>query len=134
MRLTLRTLLAYKSGLMKPTDYDEIGRLLKQSNAAAKVNARIDALLENPNDEQPKSQQFDSLLITDYLGNQLHDEAVLKFERRCLEDDQLLAEVAACNEILARFFSELPFDLKQLRPAVTKRVLEVLPKSKHSME
>lgn len=127
MRLTLRTLLAYKSGIMKPDDYREIEAQLKASAGASKVSNHIDQLLADPKDVFERTSAVNPNVVSAYIGNHLHAQAVVEYEKLCLGDDAELLEVSACNEILARFYSELPPDVKKLRPKVRTSVLAVLP-------
>ena len=100
MRLTLRTLLAWKDGLLPPDEARELGAKVEASVAARHLAERIkNAVARGP----LPAVDTDPNTVAEYLDNCLAAEALVPFERGCLESEARLAEVAACHQLLAEF-------------------------------
>jgi len=100
MRLTLRTLLAWKDGLLSPDEARELGAKVEASVAARHLAERIkNAVARGP----LPAVDTDPNTVAEYLDNCLAAESLVPFERGCLESEARLAEVAACHQLLAEF-------------------------------
>jgi hypothetical protein len=100
MRLTLRTLLAWKDGLLPPDEARELGAKVEASVAARHLAERIkNAVARGP----LPAVDTDPNTVAEYLDNCLAAEVLVPFERGCLESEARLAEVAACHQLLAEF-------------------------------
>lgn len=105
MRLTLRTLLAYLDDTLEPGETREIGRKIQESPMASALISRVREVIRKrrlgaPDVDGP-AQGIDPNLVAQYLDNTLAPEHVAQVEAVCLESDLVLAEVAACHQILS---------------------------------
>jgi len=104
LRLTLRVLLAYRDGILEPADMEDVGGKLRQSDFASKVNAHIDAVVQNHADDDALAHDAptqDANDIAEYLDNVMAADKVVPLETACLQNDSALAEVAACHNLVA---------------------------------
>jgi hypothetical protein len=113
MRLTLRTVLAYLEDALPPEDARRIGRMIGRSPAARRIVARIRKVVRRrrliavkPDSDSKKG--MDANDMSEYLDNVLPEDKLERVERRCLKHDALLAEAAACHQILSRVLGEAP--------------------------
>lgn len=113
MRLTLRTLLAYLDDLLGPEETRDIGSKVAESKIAADLVERIRKVVRQrrltfPGDADGGfgDRFIDPNLVAEYLDNTLPLEAVEKTERRILDDDVRLAEVAASHQVLGLVLGE----------------------------
>jgi len=110
MRLTLRTLLAYLDDTLGPEEAREIGRKVAQSPAAQELIERIKKVTRRrglkappPTTDDPVS---DPNTVAEYLDNVLPSDDLTQFEEVAQGSDPLLAEVAACHQILTLVLGE----------------------------
>lgn len=110
MRLTLRTLLAYRDGVLGPKDRALLENKLKESSTAREISQRIDQSLRNPKlapiPVDAKEPGFDANQIAEYLDDTIPTEQIPELERRCLENNALLSEVGSCHSILSKALTE----------------------------
>ncbi len=106
MRLTLRTLLALRDGVLDRQDSVELEQRLRQSSTAQAIEKRIQGVIADrkipgmPADERGFAQDAND--VARFLDDSLPVDRVPDFERKCLENNAILSEVAACHEILTR--------------------------------
>jgi hypothetical protein len=106
VRLTLRTLLAYLDDeLESPADIKQIGQKIAESDAARELIARIKQItrrrrLTAPPNSGPGAENFDPNTVAEYLESALPSDQTAEVEKRCLESDVHLAEIATCHQIL----------------------------------
>lgn len=120
MRLTLRTLLAYRDRVLNPIDQEDLHRRIQQSETATNVLRRIDRVageVEGASVIVGKGMAADPNTIAAYLDDTLPQHLVPEFERVVLQSDHYLGEVAQCHRILATAVNkhvEMPTELKSL--------------------
>lgn len=105
MRLTLRTLLAYRDGVLGPKDADEMHGRIHQSEDATNLLRRIESLTSGPQSASPtivgKGLVSDPNSLAEYLDDTLRSEQVPELERICLESNSYLAELTECHTLLS---------------------------------
>lgn len=106
MRLTLRTLLAFRDGVLSPMETSDLHQRIKQNELANNLLKRIDYLVKHKQLLTPKVMGEglggDANSVAEYLDDTLSSEQVPEFERICIaESDLLLAELAHCHQLLA---------------------------------
>lgn len=110
MRLTLRTLLAYRDGVLDPKDSQDLESKLRESSTARHISQRIDQSLRNPKlapiPIDAKEPGFDANQIAEYLDDTISTADIPELERRCLENNALLSEVGSCHSILAKALTQ----------------------------
>jgi len=107
MRLTLRTLLAWRDGLLDGAEAEELSAKVTDGSVARGLLERMSALGKRADIEIPKLDgrglAVDANSVAEYLENRLEAEKLEAFERICLESDRHLAEVSECHAFLAEF-------------------------------
>ena len=110
MRLTLRTLLAYRDQVLASKDALDLQEKIKASQNAQKLIERIETVSKRRQMDAPrldsKTQSGEPNLVAGYLDSSLNQEETVAFERALLESDQSLAEVASCHEILCQVLQQ----------------------------
>jgi hypothetical protein len=110
MRLTLRTLLAYLDDTLGPEEAREIGRKVAQSPAAQELIERIKKVTRRRGLKAPPPTTDDPVTdpntVAEYLDNVLPADDLTQFEEVAQGSDPLLAEVAACHQILTLVLGE----------------------------
>lgn len=102
MRLTLRTLLAWRDQTLSPADRPGMDAKVAASAAAHVLSDRIDRAIADDTLPPPHGHAAaDPNAVAEYLDNVLPAAALDGFERACLQGDDLLAEVAASHRLLA---------------------------------
>lgn len=120
MRLTLRTLLAYRDQVLKPAEWEDMHARVQQSAMAANLLKRIESLANRPTILAPpvegKGLGADANSIAEYLDDALKRDKVPELERICLESDVQLAELAQCHSLLSTALSttvDIPSALRE---------------------
>jgi hypothetical protein len=104
MRLTLRTLLAYRDGVLSPADHEDLHRRIQQSPDAGKLLRRIQELTSSNNLLTPKLESTGlagANVIAEYLDDALTSIRIAELERLFLEYSEHLCELAHCHQMLA---------------------------------
>ena len=105
MRLTLRTLLAWRDGLLTGAEQEELSARVSDGSVARGLLDRMEQVEQRVDVEPPKVDgrglAADANTVAEYLENVLPAESLEAFERICLESDRHLAEVSACHAVLA---------------------------------
>lgn len=126
MRLTLRTLLAWRDRTLPAAQSQHLEAKVAGSSAAHMLSGRIDRVIADHGLAAPRfAAAADPNAAAEYLDNVLSTAALDGFERSCLQSDELLAEVAACHRILAEVSLD-PAVLPPLGPADHKALLEAV--------
>ena len=109
MRLTLRTLIAFRDQVLPEAQQNQLAERIREIDFAKQLLTRCESAL-------PNSRISDELMLLDgnitanYLDSVLGDAATQRFEQAALTDDNLLSEVAECHEILAGYEEQLHSD------------------------
>jgi hypothetical protein len=102
MRLTLRTLVAWRDHTLSPADRLDMDAKVAASEAAHVLSDRIDRAIADDTLPPPHGHAAaDPNAVAEYLDNVLPVAALDGFERACLQSNELLAEVAASHRLLA---------------------------------
>jgi hypothetical protein len=106
MRLTLRTLLAHLDGVQVETgDSSELAKKVEESEFVRNLVQRIRTSMARPRLAAAKIDGqglgHDPNTVAAYLDNTLPQDRMPDLEKICLESDVMLAEVAACHQILS---------------------------------
>jgi hypothetical protein len=108
VRLTLRTLLAYLDDTLEPSQAKLIGQKVAESATAQELIARIKDVTRQRRltAPPPTGGKVEPDVIAGYLDNTLSAEQLAEVEQTCLGSDVLLAELAACHQILTLVLGE----------------------------
>lgn len=104
LRLTLRTLLAWLDDTLPAAEVRQIGQQVKETPVAKELMERIQKVTRRRRLTVPPSTGPDSTdanTVANYLDNELTPDQVAEYEKRCLNSDVHLAEVASCHQILS---------------------------------
>ncbi len=139
MRLTLRTLLAYRDRVLNATEIEDMHGRVQQSAMAANLLKRIESLIHRPTILAPPVEGqglgADANSIAEYLDDSLKGDKVPELERICLESDVQLAELAQCHQLLSAALStavDVPEALRERINALSdpgKRAQEIQRRS-----
>ena len=84
MRLTLRTLLAYRDGVLEPKDATALEAKLRESSTARQISQRIDQSISNPRlapiPLDARDFGFDANQISEYLDDTILAEHIPEME------------------------------------------------------
>ena len=110
MRLTLRTLLAYLDDVLEPSQTKLMGQKIQESPVAGVLVSRIREVMRRRRLSAPDVTGshigIDPNIVAQYLDNSLPPDQVADVERVLLSSDELLAEVAACHQVLTLVLGE----------------------------
>ena len=106
MRLTLRTLLAYRDGVLDPKDASVLEAKIKDSSTAQQISQRIVTEMRNrrlaPIPVDAREFGFEANMVAEFLDDTIPMETLPEMERKCLENNSLLSEIGSCHQILTR--------------------------------
>ena len=105
MRLTLRTLLAYRDQVLDAKDTEILEQRLRESQTARTISDRINNLMSNPGvapiDVDATEFGLNANDVASFLDDTMAMDRIVEMERKCLDRNPLLADVASCHRILA---------------------------------
>lgn len=109
MRLTLRTLLAYRDGVLDPKDAAVLEAKIMDSSTAKQISQRITDEMKNrklaPIPVDAREFGFEANMVAEFLDDTIAMETLPEMERKCLENNTLLSEIGSCHQILSRALS-----------------------------
>lgn len=127
MRLTLRTLLAYRDRVLNSGDREDLHVRVQKSEAASNLLRRIDAVAARKNVGTPqpmgKGLGSDANSVSEYLDDCLPAAQVPEMEVISLNSDTQLAELAQCHTMLSTAVSQ-KVDVPQ---SLYDRIAEIKP-------
>ena len=137
MRLTLRTLLAYLDDVLEPADTKVIGQKIQESPMAQLLVSRVREVMRQRRLKAPEvhgpEMGIDPNIIAKYLDNTLQPEQYADIERVLLASNELLAEAAACHQVLTIDLPAVALATRErlyaLGPVDTESQLSVLEES-----
>lgn len=125
MRLTLRTLLAYRDGVLSASDREDLHRRIQSSPDVGNLLRRLGAVTKLNQVLAPpllgKGLGGDPNSIAEYLDDSLQHSQIPELERVCLVSDAQLAELADCHTLLSTAMNtkvSVPADLRRMALAV----------------
>lgn len=105
MRLTLRTLLSWKDGMLDASTAADLAARVETSDNARALVQRIDEVMTRPTLSAPAVDATgfaaDPNSAAGYLDNVLTAEELAEFERVCFASEAQLAETAGVHDLLA---------------------------------
>ncbi len=105
MRLTLRTLLAYRDRVLSPGDREDLHSRVQKSEPASNLLRRIDSVASQKNLGAPQpigtGLGSDPNSVSEYLDDVMPAAQVPEMEVVCLNSDVQLGELAQCHTILS---------------------------------
>jgi hypothetical protein len=127
-RLTLRTLLAYLDDTLDAEEARDLGLKIAENPEVQQLIERIKRVtrrrgLGAPPPISEEDEVSDPNIVAEYLDNRLDSDSIKEFEAACLKTDALLAEVAACHQILTLVLTE-PV---RVPPSAYQRMYRLLP-------
>ncbi|HBE69978.1 MAG TPA: hypothetical protein DDW52_17670 [Planctomycetaceae bacterium] len=118
MRLTLRTLLAYRDRVLQPNDREDLHARIQNNEFSGNLLRRIESVSTRRDVSAPpvlgNGLGADPNSVAEYLDDSLPAPQVPEFERATLTSDVQVAELAHCHSILASGLGEqvgVPGDL-----------------------
>ena len=106
MRLTLRTLLSYRDGVLPQKAHEELGLKFRASQTAQSLASRIDRSQTPPASLESELAQIEQTCspneVSEFLDGGMSLDRVFAMERKCIGSDAMLAELATVHTILAR--------------------------------
>ena len=106
MRLTLRTLLSYRDGVLPQKAHEELGLKFRESQTAQSLASRIDRSQTPPASLESELAQIEQTCspneVSEFLDGGMSLDRVFAMERKCIGSDAMLAELATVHTILAR--------------------------------
>ena len=106
MRLTLRTLLSYRDGVLPQKAHEELGHKFRESQTAQSLASRIDRSQTPPASLESELAQIEQTCspneVSEFLDGGMSLDRVFAMERKCIGSDAMLAELATVHTILAR--------------------------------
>ncbi len=132
MKLTLRTLLAWRDRVLSEQDHRELDQKVAATELAQKLEQRIRSVLAKTNLDAARVEGRGLAAsvnsMAEFLDNALEPELLATFEKNCVESEMQLCEVAECHQLLAGMTGkpELTVDLdeaerKRLGEAIKRR-------------
>jgi hypothetical protein len=109
MRLTLRTLLSYRDGVLPPKAHEELNQKFRDSQTAQNLASRIDQAVLEPKPLASELAEIEQTCspndVSEFLDGTMSLDRVFAMERKCIASNAMLAELASIHSILARELS-----------------------------
>ena len=110
MRLTVRTLLAWRDRVLSKEDQRDLDEKVLSHNAAQEIEQRIERVLGNLDLPSPRVDaaglSASANSMAEFLDNALPEEYLGSFESNCIESDVQLCEAAECHQFLSEMLGQ----------------------------
>jgi hypothetical protein len=110
MRLTVRTLLAWRDRVLSEEDQRDLDEKVLSHIAAQEIERRIEQVLGNLDLPSPRVDAAglaaSANSMAEFLDNALPEEYLGSFESNCIESDVQLCEAAECHQILSEMLGQ----------------------------
>ena len=110
MRLTVRTLLAWRDRLLSEEDQRDLDEKVLSHDAAQEIERRIERVLGNLDLPSPRVDaaglSASANSMAEFLDNALSEECLGSFESNCIESDVQLCEAAECHQLLSEMLGQ----------------------------
>jgi len=143
MKLTLRTLLAWRDRVLPEQDHLELDQKVAAAEPAQKLEQKIRDVLDRT--ELPAARVDGRGLaasansVAEFLDNAMEPDLLGPFEQNCVQSDVQLCEVAECHHLLAGMTGqpELAIDLndeerQRLGEAIKRRSEQLAAETEHA--
>lgn len=110
MRLTVRTLLAWRDCVLSEEDQRDLDEKVLSHDAAQEIERRIERVLGNLDLPSPRVDaaglSASANRMAEFLDNALPEECLGSFESNCIESDVQLCEAAECHQFLSEMLGQ----------------------------
>lgn len=110
MRLTVRTLLAWRDRVLSEEDQRDLDEKVLSHEAAQEIEQRIERVLGNLDLPSPRVDaaglSASANSMAEFLDNALPEEYLGSFESNCIESDVQLCEAAECHQFLSEMLGQ----------------------------
>ena len=110
MRLTVRTLLAWRDRVLSEEDQRDLDQKVLSHDAAQEIEQRIERVLGNLDLPSPRVDaaglSASANSMAEFLDNALPEECLGSFESNCIESDVQLCEAAECHQFLSEMLGQ----------------------------
>ena len=110
MRLTVRTLLAWRDRVLSEEDQHDLDEKVSSHDAAQEIEQRIERVLGNLDLPSPRVDaaglSASANSMAEFLDNALSEECLGSFESNCIESDVQLCEAAECHQLLSEMLGQ----------------------------
>ena len=110
MRLTVRTLLAWRDHVLSEEDQRDLDEKVLSHDAAREIEQRIERVLGNLDLPSPRVDaaglSASANSMAEFLDNALPEECLGAFESNCIESDVQLCEAAECHQLLSEMLGQ----------------------------
>ncbi len=124
MRLTVRTLLAWRDQMLSEVDQRDLDEKVLSHEAAQEIEQRIERVLGNLDLPSPQVDatglSASANSMAEFLDNALPEDCLGPFESNCIESDVQLCEAAECHHLLSEMLGQqgvieaLPLNERQM--------------------
>ena len=135
MRLTVRTLLAWRDHMLSEADQRDLNEKVLSHVAAQEIEQRIERVLGNLDMPSPQVDATglaaSANSMAEFLDNALAEDCLGPFESNCIESDVQLCEAAECHHILSEMLGQQ--ELIEVLPLNECQMLVGLTEAKASL-
>ena len=135
MRLTVRTLLAWRDRVLSEEDQRDLDEKVLSHDAAQEIEQRIERVLGNLDLPSPRVDaaglSASANSMAEFLDNALSEECLGSFESNCIESDVQLCEAAECHQFLSEMLGQHEL-MAELTDEESRKLVELTSKKSSS--